>query len=321
MYKGKDMHITRERFEQGMTYEQYREQMTRNRERFDTTERGVELSADDVAFFSRLPRPLNVLVLAEDWCGDVIANLPVLGRLAQESDKLELRVFLRDQNPEIMDLYLNDGNRSIPVFAFFDQDFRPIGHWIERPRRMTELQRQYRRDVFAAEPALAGFDSTISIGELPEEARNALMGAMGAFREQNRALSDREVVRELREVVGGRERTAGEPRLSPASNQVAPAGGTLYAPRRAAAVRERATQPVKVRITYCAECGYQPQTLALASALMEEFLHGVSSIELIPWQDGAFDVLVDGELVHSMSRDGGFPDPADIVGVVRELVG
>ena len=64
------------------------------------------------------------MVLAEDWCGDVIANLPLLGELAQASGKLNLRVFLRDQNLDIMDQYLKEGKfRSIPVFAFFDQDF------------------------------------------------------------------------------------------------------------------------------------------------------------------------------------------------------
>ena len=58
--------------------------------------------------------------------------------------------------------------------------------------------------------------------------------------------------------------------------------------------------PVKVKITYCAECGYETQTLALAKALMYEFAQQLSSIELIPWEGGTFDVSVDGQLVHSM---------------------
>ncbi|MEO7002540.1 MAG: Rdx family protein, partial [Ktedonobacterales bacterium] len=63
---------------------------------------------------------------------------------------------------------------------------------------------------------------------------------------------------------------------------------------------------VKVSIAYCAECGYEPQTLALAEALMRQFREELSEIELLPWQDGSFDVSVDGELIHSMYRDGGF---------------
>ncbi len=78
-----------------------------------------------------------------------------------------------------------------------------------------------------------------------------------------------------------------------------------------------AVRPIKVTITYCAECGYEPQTLALADALMRRFGHQLSSIELVPWYEGSFDVTVDGELVHSMYRDGGFPEHETIVDAVR----
>src|SRR5438093_4868779 len=133
------MAVTRERFLQGMTYDDYKAQMTRNRERFEEHEREVELDPGAVAAVRDLSRPLNVLVLAEDWCGDVIANLPVLGRIAAESGTLNLRIFLRDQNPDLMDQYLNQGKfRSIPVFVFFDEHFRQVGLWIERPDSVTE---------------------------------------------------------------------------------------------------------------------------------------------------------------------------------------
>ena len=73
----------------------------------------------------------------------------------------------------------------------------------------------------------------------------------------------------------------------------------------------------RVRITYCAECGYEPQTLALAGALMSEFGSALAAIELIPWLEGTFDVAVDGTLVHSMRRDGGFPEHAAVAAAVR----
>src|SRR5688500_16583228 len=109
MSKGIIMSVTRERFAEGMTYEAYKAQMTRNRDRFDINEQAVELKSDDSAFFGELDSPLHVLVLAEDWCGDVIANLPVLGRIAAESGTLDIRVFPRDQNLDLIDQYLKDG--------------------------------------------------------------------------------------------------------------------------------------------------------------------------------------------------------------------
>ena len=79
--------------------------------------------------------------------------------------------------------------------------------------------------------------------------------------------------------------------------------------------------PVKVKITYCAECGYEPQTLELTKALMYEFANDLSAIELIPWEGGTFDVRVGKTLVHSMRRDGGFPESKAVVGAVREALG
>jgi selenoprotein W-related protein len=75
---------------------------------------------------------------------------------------------------------------------------------------------------------------------------------------------------------------------------------------------------VKVTITYCAECGYEPQTLALTEALMKAFTHQLTAIELVPWYEGSFDVAINGELVHSMYREGGFPDNARIVEAVKK---
>lgn len=79
--------------------------------------------------------------------------------------------------------------------------------------------------------------------------------------------------------------------------------------------------PVRVRITYCAECGYEPQTLDLARVLMLEFGAELSAIELIPWDGGTFDVSVDGELVHSMRREGGFPEHEVVKRAVRSRLG
>lgn len=76
-------------------------------------------------------------------------------------------------------------------------------------------------------------------------------------------------------------------------------------------------KPVKVRIVYCASCGYEPQTLELTKALMLAFVYDLASIELIPWQDGAFDVVVDGKLIHSMYEHGGFPAHETVIQAVR----
>lgn len=298
------MTVTRERFEQGMSYAEYVTQMTRNRERLEDNAAQVQLDPADVAFFKNLPGPIYTLVLAEDWCGDVINNLPVLAALAEASGTLDVRVFLRDQNLDIMDQYLKDGQfRSIPVFAFFDADFRPLGHFIERPASVTALMGEFRANLFATDEVLREIDPATPIGELPEAARGRLMAGMLQFRNENRAFSDAEVVRDIRRILGD---TAAAP------NRLAELRD------RARTAKTRAANPVKVAITYCSVCGYEPQTLELANALMKAFVYDLAAIELIPWQDGTFDVTVNGDLVHSMARDGGFPEHAVVINAVRE---
>ena len=201
------MAVTRERFEQGMTYDQYKDSMTRNRERLEENERSLKLDQAELAPFKDLPRPLNVLVIAEDWCGDVIANLPILGRLARESGKLNLRVFPRDQHPDLMDQFLNKGvHRSIPVFAFFDDQLNELGRFIERPDSVTEQRAQRRREIFAQHPEFGSPDAPPD--QLPEDARNALNQALTTMREELTPFANREVVRELRAIV---ERAATQP--------------------------------------------------------------------------------------------------------------
>lgn len=302
------MSVTKERFAQGLTYAAYREQMTRNQERFIANEQAVQFDAADLAFFATLPQPVNILVLAEDWCGDVINNLPVLGRLAEASGKINVRVFLRDQHLDLMDQYLKEGQfRSIPVFVLFDADFRELGYWIERPARVTELQAEMRRTLFATDPALKDVTPDTPMGQLPEAARERIMQAYGAFRQEYRAFSDAEVVRELRSLV---EHGAAHVAKAAATTISLNGQSNGNAPTR----RSQA----KVSITYCAACGYEPQTLELTGALMRSFIHDLSTIELIPWHDGAFDVVVNGDLIHSMYRDGGFPENQTIINAVKE---
>jgi selenoprotein W-related protein len=302
------MTVTPERFAQGMTYVEYKAQMTRNRERLEENEALATLDPADIAYFRDMPQPINALVLVEDWCGDVINNLPVIALLATASGKINLRIFLRDQNLDLMDLYLKEGKyRSIPVVALFDSAFQPIGHWIERPQSVSALMDAMRQELFASDELLRAYAPDTPFGDLSEAARGRLMAAFGNFRAEQRTFADREVVREIRNLVAGAASTA------PSANRLAE-----LRERARAAAANRAAKPVKVTITYCAVCGYEPQTLALADALMRTFIYDLSVIELIPWQDGTFDVSIDGELVHSMARDGGFPDPAQIISAVRE---
>ena len=55
------------------------------------------------------------LVISEGWCGDAAQILPVINKMAEVSDAIEFRIVLRDDNEELMDLYLTNGTKSIPI--------------------------------------------------------------------------------------------------------------------------------------------------------------------------------------------------------------
>jgi hypothetical protein len=79
----------------------------------------------------------KLLVIAEDWCGDASNTVPIIAKLADTVPGLELRIIQRDANPEVMNRYLTNGARSIPIVIALDESFQELGHWGPRP---TELQ-------------------------------------------------------------------------------------------------------------------------------------------------------------------------------------
>ena len=128
--------VTPARFEQGLRYEEFLAQAKVNRDKFELYYKDQALIAADVSFFKKaaaLPNgPAKILALAEAWCGDVFRELPTAVRIA-EATGMDLRIFLRDENPDIMDEFLLNGKaRAIPVFVFYTKETHYITHFTER---------------------------------------------------------------------------------------------------------------------------------------------------------------------------------------------
>ncbi|MED5208132.1 MAG: thioredoxin family protein, partial [Chloroflexota bacterium] len=132
-----DSVVTPERYAQGFNYPDYMDQIKVNKARFEGFYDGLTLSAEDVSFFKELSQrpngPAKMMVIGEDWCGDVVRGLPVLARVA-EAAGIPISIFPRDSHMDIMNEYLNRGEfLSIPVAVFYTTDHKYICHWIERP--------------------------------------------------------------------------------------------------------------------------------------------------------------------------------------------
>jgi len=131
--------VTKERFAQGMTVQQYLDQMGTNKDTFVKFLGEITVKPEDKKALEALGKKLKCMIITEDWCGDALYNVPVLFKLVEGNPNIETRVFLRDKNPDLMDQYLNKGMfRSIPVFAFFDENMNEVARLLERPPKVTE---------------------------------------------------------------------------------------------------------------------------------------------------------------------------------------
>jgi hypothetical protein len=86
------------------------------------------------------------IVLVESWCGDAAQNIPVIAKIAEQSPKIELKLILRDENPEIMDAYLTNNSRSIPKLICIDKESgEEVGTWGPRPKEIQALMEKFKK--------------------------------------------------------------------------------------------------------------------------------------------------------------------------------
>jgi Thioredoxin len=124
--------VTKERFEQGLTLQQYVDHMSVNRERFVEALEEATLEPEDARVLEKLDGARRVLVISEDWCGTCLAHVPYVAKLVESRPSIEMRLFPRDANLDLMDQYLKKGRyRSIPVFAFFDEHMNELARFLE----------------------------------------------------------------------------------------------------------------------------------------------------------------------------------------------
>ncbi len=118
-----------------------------NFQRLKRVYKTLHVSEEVVETAKNLQSEMLWVVIVESWCGDVPQNLPFMEAISQVSDKINLRIILRDENPEVMDRFLTNGTRSIPKLICFDPDtYEVAGTWGPRPKGATELVKDLLKD-------------------------------------------------------------------------------------------------------------------------------------------------------------------------------
>lgn len=96
------------------------------------------VSADLIDEIKKINEPQLWMVITENWCGDSAQILPYLALMAEENSNIDFKIILRDSNPDIMDQYLTNGTRSIPLLVAFDSNGNELFRWGSRPKVIQE---------------------------------------------------------------------------------------------------------------------------------------------------------------------------------------
>lgn len=116
-----------------------------NEARMNRLEKTITLTEDVKIALSTLKTKYIWLVISEGWCGDAAQLLPIMHIMAEFSENIEMRVALRDENEELMNLYLTNGGKAIPKLVVIDAETNTVlGDWGPRPLGAKNLIIDYK---------------------------------------------------------------------------------------------------------------------------------------------------------------------------------
>lgn len=115
-----------------------------NDRRMKRLDKTLQISEDTIATINSIKESQTWLTITEGWCGDAAQNLPVINKIAAINPNINLKVVLRDENLELMDLFLTNGGRAIPKLIALDAEHNVIFTWGPRPSVATKMVVDYK---------------------------------------------------------------------------------------------------------------------------------------------------------------------------------
>ncbi len=111
-----------------------------NLHRMNRVEKTTTLIEDLSTKLNLIKQPQIWLILAEGWCGDAAQTIPIFHLIEKQFPQIKIKLLLRDENVELMDLFLTNGSRSIPKVLMLDaSSLNLLAQWGPRPSEATTL--------------------------------------------------------------------------------------------------------------------------------------------------------------------------------------
>ena len=116
-----------------------------NEKRMSRWNKRLKVSDQDKKEIMKFNSEMIWLIISESWCGDAAHILPVLNVVAELNGHIDLRIALRDDNKELMNLFLTHGKRAIPKLIMIDSNtLEVIDSYGPRPFIVTEIVEDFK---------------------------------------------------------------------------------------------------------------------------------------------------------------------------------
>lgn len=116
-----------------------------NETRMNRLEKTIAITEDNIQKIKTLKKDYLLLVISEGWCGDAAQLLPIFNKMALLSENMELKIVLRDENEDLMNLFLTNGTKSIPKMIIIEKETMEVmGNFGPRPKEAAELVKNYK---------------------------------------------------------------------------------------------------------------------------------------------------------------------------------
>jgi hypothetical protein len=115
-----------------------------NDRRMTRLDKTIQLSQETLLALKKINKPITWLVLSEGWCGDAAQTLPVINKIADKSDLINLRIIFRDEHEELMSHFLTNGGKSIPKLIVLNSENDVLNTWGPRPNIATKMVQDYK---------------------------------------------------------------------------------------------------------------------------------------------------------------------------------
>ena len=115
-----------------------------NDKRMARLDKKIKLSDTTIERLNKIKNAQTWLLITEGWCGDAAHILPVMNKMSTENENINLKVVLRDENPELMNHFLTNGSMSIPKLVVLGTNDEVISSWGPRPSIATKMVTDYK---------------------------------------------------------------------------------------------------------------------------------------------------------------------------------